>query len=174
MSVSHALLGLLEGAPRHGYELKREYDTHFARERPLKFGQVYATLARLEREGLVELAGQEQGQGPERKRYAITKRGAADLDTWLTAPELPRPYLESVLFMKVVLALLSGRPARRYLSAQRRAHMAKMHDLTEAKAEGSLAETLLADFALFHLEADLKWIELTEARLDRLKQEVKR
>jgi DNA-binding PadR family transcriptional regulator len=174
MSVSHALLGLLEAAPRHGYELKREYDSHFSRERPLKFGQVYATLARLEREGLVHLDAQEQGQGPERKRYAITERGAADLESWLAAPELPRPYLESVLFMKVVLALISGRPARRFLTAQRRAHMAKMQELTKTKAEGTLAETLLADFALFHLEADLKWIAQTEARLDALKREVRR
>ena len=66
------VLAQLESRPRHGYELKRDYDSLFARSRPVKFGQIYSTLGRLERDGLIDLAAEERGQGPDRKRYAIT------------------------------------------------------------------------------------------------------
>src|SRR5207253_1102307 len=75
MNVPGTLLGLLESEPSHGYELKLEYDSLFGGERPLRFGQVYATLGRLERDGYVMVQGSVPGAGPERKRYAITARG---------------------------------------------------------------------------------------------------
>lgn len=168
VSVAHTLLGLLEGEPRHGYELKQEYDERFAPTRPLAFGQVYATLARLLRDGLIEVDGVEPGGGPARKRYAITHLGVTDLEAWLGRPEEPEPHLQPVLFSKVVLALLSGRSALEILDRQRAAHLARMRELTALKARGDLAATLIADYALFHLEADLRWLELTAARLDRL------
>lgn len=174
MSVPHALLGLLEDGPRYGYELKREYDERFGRGRPLAFGQVYATLARLLRNGLVEVEGVEAGAGPDRKRYAITDLGVTDLDEWLSEPEPPAPHLQTVLFTKVALALLSGRPATALLDVQRRAHLARMRELTALKADGDLAATLIADYGLFHLEADLRWLELTAARLDELATEIGR
>lgn len=172
MSVPHALLGLLENGPRYGYELKREYDERFGRGRTLAFGQVYATLARLLRNGLVEVDAVEAGAGPERKSYAITDLGVTDLDEWLRQPEPPAPHLETLLFTKVALALMSGRPATEFLDVQRRAHIARMRVLTTLKADGDLATTLIADYALFHLEADLRWLELTAARLDELRKEV--
>jgi DNA-binding PadR family transcriptional regulator len=173
MSVGYALLGLLEDRPRHGYDLKREYDHRFARARPLKFGQVYATLARLLRDGLVGIEGIETAEGPERKRYAITAAGVTDLERWLREPEPPEPHLQSVLFTKVVLSLLSGRSAADVLDAQRAAHLIRMRDLTRIKASGQLSDGLVADFALFHLEADLRWIEATGARLERLREEIR-
>jgi len=174
MAVSHALLGLLEAGPRHGYELKREYDERFAGGRPLAFGQVYATLARLLRNGLVEVDAVEAGAGPERKRYAITDLGVTDLDKWLGRPEPPEPHLQTVLFAKVALALLSGRPATAFLDVQRAAHLRRMRELTALKAKGDLAAKLVADYALFHLEADLRWLELTAARLEELAAELSR
>ena len=107
MSVPVTLLGLLERESSHGYDLKRDYDTYFGWGRSLPFGQVYATLSRLARDGKVSAGQVEPGAGPDRKRYAITelRRSAGPLDA------------------------------------------------------------LLADHALFHLEADLRWIDLTEARL---------
>ena len=72
MAIGTTFLGLLEGGPRHGYDLKRAYDERFGADRPLSYGQVYATLARLLKNGLVEVDGVEPGAGPERKRYAIT------------------------------------------------------------------------------------------------------
>lgn len=174
MSVAHTLLGLLEDAPRHGYELKREYDERFAAGRPLAFGQVYATLARLLRNGLIEVDAVEAGGGPKRKRYAITDVGVTDLDQWLGRPEPPEPHLQTVLFTKVALALLSARPATALLDVQRAAHLKRMRELTALKASGDLSATLVADYALFHLDADLRWLELTAARLDELAKELGR
>jgi len=127
VSVPLTLLGLLEREPSHGYDLKRDYNEFFGRGKPLPFGQVYATLARLARDGKVAGGETEPGSGPDRKRYAITERGVADVETWLAEPVEPEPvepepHLQTVLFAKVVLALMLGRPADRYLDAQRAAH----------------------------------------------------
>lgn len=174
MTVPLALLGLLEREPSHGYDLKRDYDTFFGRDRPLPFGQVYATLARLARDGKVVAADAEPGGGPDRKRYVITGEGVSEVEAWLARPEPAEPHLQTVLFVKVVLALLSGRSAGDYLEAQRAAHMQRMRELTEQRRSGGLVDALLADHGLFHLEADLRWIDLTAARLDALAQEVAR
>jgi DNA-binding PadR family transcriptional regulator len=168
MSTAYALLGLLEPAPRHGYDLKRLFDRYFAPDRPLAFGQVYATLGRLERDGRVVVASVDQAEGPERKTYAITGEGERELDDWLREPIDPEPHLQATLFTKVTLAVLTGRPVTRLLDAQRHAHLARMRELTTVRRDAALPVALLADYALFHLEADLRWIELTAARADEL------
>ncbi len=174
MSVPLTLLGLLEREPSHGYDLKRDYDTFFGRGKPLPFGQVYSTLGRLARDGKVVVSEVGPGEGPDRKRYVITETGATEVQAWLGEPVAPEPHLQTVLFAKVVLALMLGRPAERYLDAQRAAHLHRMRELTEIKRTGGLVDALLADHGLFHLEADLRWIELTTARLDALAREVRR
>jgi DNA-binding PadR family transcriptional regulator len=166
MTVSYALLGLLEGTDRHGYDLKQAYDRHFGSTRPVRFGQVYRALAQLQRDGLIAPIGVEPGAGPDRKRYAITAEGSTDLDSWLSEPEDPRPDLQPVLFTKVVLALLSGRPAESFLDAQRDRHLSAMRELTTARRGAATQEGLLADYHLFHLEADLRWIDHAAARLE--------
>jgi DNA-binding PadR family transcriptional regulator len=168
MSVPVTLLGLLEREPSHGYDLKRDYDLYFGRGKPLPFGQVYATLSRLARDGKVVISEVGPGEGPDRKRYIITELGATEVQTWLSEPIAPEPHLQTVLFAKVVLALMLGRPAEQYLDTQRVAHLRRMRELTEVRRTGSLVDALLADHGLFHLEADLRWIELTAARLDAL------
>jgi DNA-binding PadR family transcriptional regulator len=173
MSVPLTLLGLLEREPSHGYELKRDYDAYFGRGRPLPFGQVYATLGRLARDGRVAAADSEPGAGPDRKRYAITELGARDVQAWLAEPVQAEPHLQTVLFAKVVLSLMLGRPAERYLDSQRAAHLQRMRELTEVKRTGSLVDALLADHGLFHLEADLRWIDVTTARLHTLTEMVR-
>jgi DNA-binding PadR family transcriptional regulator len=173
MSVGQTFLGLLETSPRHGYDLKRAYDERFGRGRPLAFGQVYATLSRLLKNGLVEVDSVEPGEGPERKRYAITSAGVTDVGRWLAEPEKPDPYLQSTLYTKVVLALLTGRPAADLLDTQRAEHLRLMRELTRRKAGGDLSEQLICDHALFHLEADLRWLELAAARLNDLATEVR-
>ncbi len=165
MSVPLTLLGLLEREPSHGYDLKRDYDTYFGRSKPLPFGQVYATLARLSRDGKVAPGEVEAGDGPDRKRYSITDEGKEEFDTWLAEPVEPEPHLQTVLFSKVVLALMLGRSAERYLDTQRAAHLRRMRELTEIKRNDNLIDALLADHGLFHLEADLRWIDMTAARL---------
>src|SRR5690242_5313413 len=167
MSVGFALLGLLESGPRHGYDLKRSYDERFGQDRSLHYGQVYYTLSRLLKNGRVEVQS-EPGDGPERKRYAITSAGVTDVAEWLATPEKPEPYLQSTLYTKIVLALLTGRDAEELLDTQRAEHLRLMRELTHRKSTGDLADQLICDHALFHLEADLRWLELTAARLDQL------
>jgi DNA-binding PadR family transcriptional regulator len=171
--VPVTLLGLLERQPSHGYDLKRDYDEYFGRGKPLSFGQLYATLARLARDGKAVAGECEPGEGPERKRYAITPEGRADVDAWLAEPVEPEPHLQTVLFAKVVLALMLGRSAERYLDAQRFAHLERMRALTDVRRNGGVMDALLADHALFHLEADLRWIDVTTARLGRLAEVVR-
>ena len=173
MSVGQTFLGLLEEHPRHGYDLKRAYDERFGRDRPLQYGQVYSTLARLLKRGFVEVDAVEPGGGPDRKRYAITEAGVADVERWLSEPEPAEPYLQSTLYAKVALALLTRRGAEPILDAQRAEHLRTMRELTRRKATGDIADQLVCDHALFHLEADLRWLELTAARLDRLAEEVR-
>ena len=168
------LLGLLEREPSHGYDLKRDYDAYFGRGKQLPFGQVYATLGRLARDGKITAGGAEPGEGPDRKRYAITEVGRAEVESWLAEPVEPEPHLQTVLFAKVTLALMLGKPAESYLNAQRAAHMRRMHELTRLKRTGGLVDVLLADHALFHLEADLRWIDTTSARLSDLRTLVNR
>ncbi|GAA1502756.1 PadR family transcriptional regulator [Streptomyces synnematoformans] len=173
MTIGHTLLGLLESGPRHGYDLKRAFDERFGHDRPLHYGQVYSTMSRLLKNGLVEVDGIEPGGGPERKRYAITDAGVTDVAGWLATPEKPEPYLQSTLYTKVVLALLTGRDAAELLDVQRAEHLRLMRELTRRKQHGDLADQLICDHALFHLEADLRWLELTAARLGKLAAEVR-
>ncbi|MDG9703066.1 PadR family transcriptional regulator [Streptomyces sp. DH37] len=173
MSIGHTLLGILETGSRHGYDLKRAFDERFGHDRPLHYGQVYSTMSRLLKNGLVEVEGVEPGEGPERKRYAITDAGITDVADWLGRPERPEPYLQSTLYTKVVLALLTGRDAAELLDVQRSEHLRLMRELTQRKRSGDLADQLICDHALFHLEADLRWLELTAARLGQLAREVR-
>jgi len=94
--------------------------------------------------------------------------GALDVEAWLAQPEKPEPYLQTTLYTKVVLALLTGRSAADLLDTQRAEHLRLMRELTRRKSSGDLADQLICDHALFHLEADLRWLELTAARLDQL------
>jgi DNA-binding PadR family transcriptional regulator len=174
MTIKHALLGLLEAGPSHGYDLKRAFDERFGQDRPLHYGQVYATMARLLKGGLVVIDGIAAGDGPDRKRYAITEAGVTDVEDWLAQPEKPEPYLQNTLYTKVVLALLTGRSGQQVLDAQRAEHLRMMRELTRRKTGGDLADQLICDHALFHLEADMRWLELTATRLDQLAQAVAR
>jgi DNA-binding PadR family transcriptional regulator len=159
-----AMLALLDAGPSHGWALKRRYDRLLGQGRELKFGQVYATLARLERDGLVREVGFAPGEGAERRVYAITGRGVEDFDGWLAAPHLPagRP---GELFAKVVLALASGRSPAAVLAAQQQVYLVRMRELTAARHTGDAVDRLAGDYEVAHLEADLKWIELAGTRL---------
>jgi DNA-binding PadR family transcriptional regulator len=172
VSVPHAVLGLLRQEPRHGYDLKRLVDRYFAPEHPVAFAQIYATLDRLEKRGRVRVAGVERAEGPDRRRYAITDAGVEELERWLTEPLEPEPHLQAALFTKVVLAILAGRPVSPIVDAERHAHLERMRELTVIRRSATMPVALLADYALFHLEADLRWLDLTAARVDDLRQDV--
>jgi DNA-binding PadR family transcriptional regulator len=166
MALSHTLLGLLEGAPRHGYELKNRYEDNFPETRPIPFGQVYATLSRLHRDLFVDIAAVESGAGPDRKLYVITPAGVADLERWVVEPT-PIQQARSELLSRVVVALITGRDADSVLDAQRAVHLIRMRELTERRRNADLATAMVCDHELFHLEADVKWIEHAAKRLER-------
>lgn len=176
MSTPHVLLGLLAAGPRHGYDLKRAHDERLPRAKPIAFGQVYATLGRLERDGLVTQAGSDRDGGPDRTSYALTDAGRAKLDEWLAEVEQPAPYVSSTLFSKVVVSVLvtGAERARDYLIAQRAAHTERMRELTAAKtAPGAgVGDVVAADYALAHLDADLRWLTTTLQRAADLDKEV--
>jgi DNA-binding PadR family transcriptional regulator len=172
VSVPHAVLGLLRDEPRHGYDLKRLMDRYFAPDHPVAFAQIYATLARLESRGRVRLDGIERADGPDRRRYAITPHGVEELDRWIAEPLDPEPHLQAALFTKVVLAILAGRDVLPIVDAERHAHLERMRELTTIRRNAPLPLALLADYAVFHLEADLRWLDLTAARVDDLRRNV--
>lgn len=173
MSVPMTLLGLVDARPRHGYEVKKVYDAHFSGDRPLRVGQLYSTLGRLERDALIAPAVVDQDAGPERTVYAATAQGHTRVEGWLDEAEPDAPYLQSVVFAKVLVALMSGRAAEQVLAVQGAAHRALMRQWTTRRREASSTEaTLAADFVLFHLDADLRWLDATASRLDRLAAEV--
>ncbi|MEV6345237.1 PadR family transcriptional regulator [Actinoplanes sp. NPDC051851] len=173
MTIATAFLVLLEGQPRHGYDLKRAYDQHFGADRPLHYAQVYTTLAKLLKNGMVTADAEGGDGGPDRKRYTITESGVTDVARWLGEPEKPEQYLQSNLYAKVIGALLTGRSAAAVLDVQREEHLTAMRELTRRKRGGDLADRLICDHALFHLEADLRWLEHTATKLDELAKQVR-
>jgi DNA-binding PadR family transcriptional regulator len=171
MDSALTLLGLIgsQAEPGYGYHLKQNYDRYFGLRKALASGQVYATLARMVRDGYIAAGGEEAGEGPDRKRYAITATGRQTLAEWMFTPDVPSEALQSNLFAKTVVALLLEEDAERLLDLQRRRHLAEMRTLTRAKQDADLMHVLVYDHALFHIEADLRWIDLTGARLSQLK-----
>lgn len=173
MDNALTLLGLASLGPSYGYDLKQTYDRYFGHKKPLAFGQVYSTLARMLRDGYLVDEGEEVGGGPDRRRYAITEAGHTHLANWLFTPDVPSETLRSNLFAKTIVALLADQDAERLLDLQRACHMEQMRSLTALKRNSGLAQVLLCDHALFHIEADLRWIDLTSARLAQLRAEVR-
>ncbi|MFT4659025.1 MAG: DNA-binding PadR family transcriptional regulator [Ilumatobacter sp.] len=168
MSVTQTFLGLLDRGPQHGYGLKVAYDELFSVGKELRFGQVYATLSRLDRDGLAIVVAVEAGDGPERKVYEITPNGVAELESWLATPERTDKLTLAPIFAKVVVSLSTGRSASEVLEAQREVHTARMRELRAVAADGGFEHQIAVDLLIGHLQADLDWIELVGARLERL------
>ena len=177
MSAGHALLGLLAGGERHGYDLRRQYLRRFPSAKPLAAAQIYATLDRLLRDGLVVAGATERVGGPDRTVFAVTGPGRAELDRWLSEVEMPSEYVVNLLSMKVTLALLVAdqRAAADFLRRQREAHLARMREHTRVKSDPDtdLLRVIAADYAINHLDADLRWIETTLQRVTELAEEIR-
>ena len=177
MALAHVILGLLAGGERHGYDLKRQHDSRFPLAKPLPAAQVYATLDRLLRDGLVAPGAVERSGGPDRTAYALTAAGRAELDRWLEDVEEPGPFVASPLSVKVTLALLAAGDdaATDYLRRQRAAHLVRMRELTRVVTDPgtSVAGVLAADYALDHLDADLRWIDTALTRVTAYSEELR-
>ena len=166
MSLLEVHLALLLDGPRHGYEVKREHDTWFPSSRPLAYGQVYATLARLVRDGLAEVVETRSEGGPERTVYAVTPAGQARLHGWLGEPAPPATTGAEDVVRKTVIALRapSSHAAREVVLRQRSAHLRRMRDLQAqdggaVPAAGGTADHLVRRHVLLHLDADLRWLD---------------
>ena len=166
MSVSHVLLGVLAEGPAHGYDLKHANDQRFPGAKPLAFGQVYAALAKLEKDGLVEVVGTVREAGPDRTTYALTDDGRQALQAWLGTTEPAGPYAADDLVRKTITALRLGADAAGFLAAQRAVHLGTMKRLLELQAAHvDVAARIAIDHAVEHLDADLRWLETATARV---------
>jgi DNA-binding PadR family transcriptional regulator len=165
MSVPHALLALLSEGPKYGLRLQNEFESRTGDVWPLNVGQVYTTLQRLERDGLVE--ADTPGERSQ-KRYRITSVGAAELAGWLrTPPELVPPPRDE-LVIKVLVALeIPGIDIREILQVHRRRVIEVMQRYTRIKAEAPQDDVplaLIADAELFRLEAIIRWLDAADVR----------
>lgn len=171
MSVRHALLGLLARRPRHGYELHAAFEAMVGGEQnwDVKPAQVYATLDRLAEARLVAVEAVEKEAGPEKRVYAITPAGRTVLRQWFFAG-VERGHQRDEFFVKLMLCLASDEAdPREVIRAQRAQLYRELHAITAQRnslnARSDLARILLLSKAEMHLEAELRWLDITEARL---------
>ena len=177
MSVRNALLGLLAQRPRHGYELHAAFEaiTGGVQNWDVKPAQIYTTLTRLEESGLVGEEAVEQEGGPEKRIYAITPAGRETLAEWF-ASGVEAELARDEFFIKLMLSLATGEAnPYRVIQHQRAAMYKELHDATQQRNEADprteLAQILLLDKVIMHLEADLRWLDIVEGRLDEIKRQ---
>jgi DNA-binding PadR family transcriptional regulator len=169
VSVRHAMLALLSEGPKYGLRLREEFEDRTGEIWPLNVGQVYTTLQRLERDGLVE-SDDGAEEGPQ-KAFRITTEGERELTAWLrTPPDLSAPPRDE-LVMKVLIALrLPGTDPHEVIQAHRRYLVQLMQQWTRIKedeAESGLSLLLAVDAELFRLDAVLRWLDVADTRLRR-------
>jgi DNA-binding PadR family transcriptional regulator len=167
VSVPHALLALLSEGPKYGLRLQNEFESRTGEVWPLNVGQVYTTLQRLERDGLVETDDGE-GEGS-RKQYRITSSGARELGEWLRTPPDLVPPPRDELVIKVLVALqIPGTDIHEIVQVHRRHVIEIMQRYTQVKATAGaddLALALVADAEIFRLEAIVRWLDTADVRL---------
>jgi DNA-binding PadR family transcriptional regulator len=169
--LKYALLGLLFQEPRHGYDLKAAFEGLLSDTWPLNIGQVYTTLARLERDGLVQSKVVPQDLLPDRKVYELTEAGKEELQAWLAEPTVGSIRLKDEFFIKLLIHQLVGpEGVLDLIWKQRQVYMQTLAQLTSIQADPSQdpATRLLIEGAIFHVEADLKWLDLCEERLQEM------
>lgn len=169
MSVRFGLLALLAEAPTHGYQLKTAFERRTGGSWAINIGQVYTTLQRLERDGLVE----ELGADGDRHDYRITNSGRATLDAWFVNPVVPEGPPRDELTIKVLLAVAAGDvDVTEVLQRQRRASVEQLQAYTRRKAqadpERDVAFLILLDALIFRTEAEIRWLDASEARVRHL------
>jgi len=163
MSLRYGILGLLAEQPLHGYEVKTRYEALFGGTWELNIGQVYTTLQRLERDGLVDAVGERGDRG--KQRYGLTDAGQVALQHWLQDPEDEPQQLRQAIYLKLLLITrLANGNLEELLARQRRVYLQRLKDLGDlerrARHEGRDDLVLLIRAATLHAEADLKWIDV--------------
>ncbi|MET9605074.1 PadR family transcriptional regulator [Streptomyces sp. NPDC006512] len=185
MSIRHGLLALLERGPRYGSQLRTEFESRTGSTWPLNVGQVYTTLARLERDGLVAPGGEDPAG---HTLYVITDTGRAELHQWYERPvDRTNPPRDE---LSIKLAMAVGAPGvdiRAVIQSQRHATVQAMQDYTRLKAQAlaaiesgraderdDLAWLLVLEQLIFQTEAEARWLDHSEARLVRISQQAAR
>ena len=175
MSVRHALLALLSEGPKYGLRLREEFEAGTGEVWPLNIGQVYTTLQRLERDGLIESDEDDERDSPQ-KRFRITAGGEQELRTWLrTPPDMSSPPRDELVIKVLVALRVPGTDVREVIQAHRRYLVELMQQWTrikEAEAERDLALGLAVDAELFRLDAVVRWLDAADGRIKRTAVEV--
>lgn len=161
MSVKHAILGLIYAKPRHGYEIKTQFDALVYHKWPLNTGQVYTTLDRLVRDGLVTPLGEDN---KDRKQYSITAAGKEELHAWLLHP-VKQSLLKNEFYFKLLCARqIHFHQEQEMIKRQRKLVIKEIMQLTQFKntldVEKDRDMLWLVEGGLLHLEADLRWLDM--------------
>lgn len=175
MSIRQGLLTLLDRTPLHGYELRRQFESVTGNTWPLNVGQVYTTLARLERDGLIAAvaaddAGDPEGPGDAHRVYEITRAGRSEVRAWFTTPVRADAPPRDELAIKLALAAQTPDvDLAAVIQIQRSATMLALQNFTRARerAGSELSWQLVADSLIFSAEAELRWLDHCEVRLAR-------
>jgi DNA-binding PadR family transcriptional regulator len=172
MSVRNAILGLLSRKPQHGYMLRAAFESLVGGKEiwDVKPAQIYTTLARLEESGLIRQEGIDQGGGPEKRVFSLTAEGKVELASWF-ASGVDEERQRDEFFVKLMLSMhADGANPAAVIQAQRSTLYKEMHELTARRTRSDprreLATIFLLDKTLMHIEADLRWLDMVEARLD--------
>ncbi|TDU89637.1 DNA-binding PadR family transcriptional regulator [Kribbella voronezhensis] len=170
MSIKHGLLALLRTEAKYGYQLRGEFEAATGATWPLNIGQVYTTLTRLERDGLVAAAPGE-GDGDGRSMYEITDAGRAELTNWFETPVTRESRPRDELAIKLALALaVPGVDVTAVVQRQRNSTMQALQELTRLKrqsADGDISWRLVLESMIFAAEAEIRWLDHCEAMLSR-------
>ena len=169
MSVRHALLALLSEGPKYGLQLREEFEARTGEVWPLNVGQVYTTLHRLERDGLVESDGTAD-EGPQ-KGFRITDAGTDELAEWLrTPPDLSAPPRDELVIKVLVAMRLPGTDVHEVIQAHRRYLVELMQQWTRIKEDEAgydVSLALVVDAELFRLDSVIRWLDSADGRLKR-------
>jgi len=169
MSIRHALLALLSEGPKYGLRLREEFEERTGEVWPLNVGQVYTTLQRLERDGLVE--SDDNGPDSPQKGFRITTAGQEELATWLrTPPDLSSPPRDELVMKVLVAVRLPGADVRDVIQAHRKYLIQLMQEWTRIKdeeAESDLGLALVVEAELLRLDSVIRWLDTAEARIRR-------
>ena len=171
MSVRHALLALLSEGPKYGLQLREEFEARTGEVWPLNVGQVYTTLQRLERDGLVAaLDGEESEEGPQ-KAFKITPAGAEELGDWLRVPpDLSAPPRDELVMKILIAAQVPGTDVHEVIQAHRTYLIQLMQEWTRLKEDddgSDVAFALVVDSELFRLDSVVRWLDAADGRLRR-------
>ena len=169
MSVRHALLALLSEGPKYGLQLRQEFEERTGEVWPLNVGQVYTTLQRLERDGMVESDGTGE-DGPQRG-FRITAEGEEELAAWLrTPPDLSSPPRDELVIKVLIAFRLPGVDVHAVIQAHRRYLIQLMQEWTRLKeyaADRDLSFALVVDAELFRLDSVVRWLDAADGRIKR-------